>query len=64
MNWFTRFCRQSGLMIHQIVQPDRKNERVIASRKHVEEKQDSPAVILRRTTIEEIEVKDTNGHAP
>jgi len=53
MNWFTKLCRQSGLMIHHVIKPVDKQE---VSRK-VEQKKVSDKVTLRRTTIEEIEIR-------
>jgi len=55
MNWFTQLCRNTGLMIHNVIHPeDTKTHEV---NKTVEEKQVSEKVTLRRTTIEEIEIK-------
>ncbi len=56
MPWFQKFCRDAGLMIHHIIKPVRVSEKQQISRK-VEEKKLSDNVTLRRTTIEEIEVK-------
>jgi len=54
MSWFTRTCRNMGLMLHYVVRPvDRKAE---VTRK-VEEKKVNEKVTLRRTTIDEIEIK-------
>lgn len=55
MNWFEKFCRDAGLMIHHIRHPHRREVHEV-SRK-VEEKQQGN-ITLRRTTIEEIEIKD------
>lgn len=65
MAWFPRLCRSTGLMIHAIIKPPpgRSASGSGASRhrhevrRDVEQKQISPTVTLRRTTIEEIEVK-------
>ncbi len=60
MGWFTKLCRNTGLMIHHATQPlrkDKKDSRVQISGS-VEEEQVSPGVTLRRTTIEEIEFKE------
>jgi hypothetical protein len=53
MNWFTKLCRQSGLLIHHAIKPADKQE---VSR-HVEEKKVGDKMTLRRTTIEEIEIR-------
>jgi hypothetical protein len=65
MNWFLQLCRNTGLMIHHIRHPAGKSavERQEVKRT-VEEKQVSPTVTLRRTTIEEIEVKKTGPDGP
>ena len=58
MSWFTKLCRNTGLMIHHVVQPveqDAKQTHTV--NKKVEQKQVSPTVTLRRTTIDEIEIK-------
>ncbi len=57
MSWFERLCRNTGLMIHHTINPPKKNERKEVKRT-VEEKQVSPTTILRRTTIEEIEIRE------
>ena len=57
MAWFQKLCRDSGLMIHNILHPDREKREV--GRK-TEEKQVNDKVTLRRTTIEEIEIKREN----
>ena len=59
MGWFTKLCRNVGLMVHNVKHPDRSERQVI--RKDVEEKQVDEKVTLRRTTIEEIEVKKGKG---
>ena len=56
MNWFNRICRNTGLMIHHIAKP-LKPQSHKQTRTTVEEKQVSPDVTLRRTTIEEIEIR-------
>ena len=56
MPWFTRICRHAGLLIHDVIKPiDRKQKCRV--NKQVEEKKVSPTVTLRRTTIDEIEVR-------
>jgi len=58
MAWFTKICRDMGLMIHNIGKPDHEKRQV---KRTVEEKQRGN-VTLRRTTIEEIEVNaDRDG---
>ena len=59
MGWFGRWCRNVGLMVHHIRRPDHAERRVIQRR--VDEEQRG-AVTLRRTTIEEIEIR--NGDHP
>lgn len=56
MGWFTKFCRQAGLTVHQIVKPVEQTQKREVSRR-VEEKKVNEQVTLRRTTIEEIEVR-------
>ncbi len=51
--WFSKMCRNAGLAIHHVANPTEKK----TVRHTTEEKQISPTVTLRRTTIEEIEVK-------
>jgi hypothetical protein len=59
MNWFHRLCRESGLMIHEIVKPLRTSKREV--NRTVKEKKVSDKVTLRRTTIDEIEIKQESG---
>lgn len=62
MGLFSQLCRNTGLMIHGIMQPIREEREKTqqqtreVSRK-VEEEQVSPTVTLRRTTIEEVEIR-------
>lgn len=56
MSWFTELCRNVGLMIHNIRSPEGRAERRTVNRK-VEERQVDATTTLRRTTIEEIEIK-------
>jgi hypothetical protein len=56
MNWFERLCRNTGLAVHGVMhggQPRSKQE----LRRTVEEEQVSDTVTLRRTTIEEVEIR-------
>ena len=54
MPWFQKLCRDAGLMIHNITKPASDKQEV--GRK-VEEKKLNDTTTLRRTTIDEIEVK-------
>lgn len=54
MNWFDKLCRNMGLMVHNIRHPEDRYKQV-THRKVEEEKRGD--VTIRRTTIEEIEVK-------
>lgn len=54
MGWFAKTCRNVGLMIHNIRKPDGREKKIV--RKDVEE-QHRGDVTLRRTTIDEIELK-------
>lgn len=56
MNWFEKMCRNVGLMVHGICHPDEPGQVV---RKHVEE-EERDGLILRRTTIEEIELRKSS----
>ena len=57
MSWFSKLCRQTGLMVHQIIKPvDEHTQRRELSRKTEERKVDD-SVTLRRTTIDEVEIK-------
>ncbi|GAB4108023.1 MAG: hypothetical protein Kow00105_13510 [Phycisphaeraceae bacterium] len=60
MSWFARLCRNTGLFIHHVTRPVKGQRQVISHR--TEEKKLNPTVTLRRTTIEEIEVKPTDDH--
>ena len=66
MGLFSKFCRTTGLVIHNVVQPLREERQKTQNsrnapkqelRRTVEEEKISPTVTVRRTTIEEIEVK-------
>ena len=69
MGWFEKICHRSGLMIHHIVTPPGNdpgsdpgsgpgnNPDVQQVHKTTEEKKLNDAVTLRRTTIDEIEIK-------
>ena len=54
MSWFHKFCRNVGLMVHNVRHPDQtKQHRRMVNKDVKEEKRGN--VTLRRTTIEEIE---------
>ena len=59
MNWFESLCRNTGLMIHHAIKPLRKGNKQVV-KKTVEEEQIDETTILRRTTIEEVEVRKAN----
>jgi hypothetical protein len=62
MSWFTRFCRNAGLMVHNIKQPAQQQgtKKKEVSRQTEEQKLDEKTT-LRRTTIDEVEVKRDSG---
>ena len=66
MPWFQEICRNLGLMVHNIKNPDGSVPAVQRQQvsRTVEEKQISPTMTLRRTTIEEVEVSHTPTEAP
>jgi hypothetical protein len=53
MGWFTDLCRNLGLMVHHVRHPPTDKQVV---RKQVQETRQGD-VVLRRTTIEEVEIK-------
>lgn len=60
MNWLARLSRNLGLMVHNIKQPpgsDQASERKEIKRT-VEEQQIDSTTTLRRTTIEEVEIRN------
>ncbi|MFW6060655.1 MAG: hypothetical protein ACODAQ_10770 [Phycisphaeraceae bacterium] len=57
MNWFTKFCRNAGLMVHHIVHPDDTRTQRREVSRTVDERKVNDRMILRRTTIDEIEIK-------
>lgn len=60
MNWLERLSRNLGLMVHHIKHPEASSESqssVTQVSKKVEEKAISPTTTLRRTVIEEVEIK-------
>ena len=60
MGWFETFCRNAGEVIGLIIKPVKRTGPRILN-KAVEEKKVSPTVTLRRTTVEEVEVKQENA---
>lgn len=65
MPWFQKLCRQMGLTIHEIVKPVKASSDKQTISHTVEEEKLNEKVTLRRTTIEEVEIKrddqDTNA---
>lgn len=61
MNAWERFCRNAGLMIYHLRQPVEKppSHRQVL-REDVEQTQVSDRMILRRTTIEEVEIRSSD----
>lgn len=58
MGWFTEFCRDLGLMVHNVMHPDKAIEaRKKKILRHDVEEKNQGNLVLRRTTIEEIEIK-------
>ena len=57
MAWFQKLCRQAGLAVHHVVHPEAEASSKTEVRRSVEEERVSPTVTLRRTTIEEVEIK-------
>lgn len=57
MGVFAQLCRNLGLMVHNMKHPD--SERKVVSKKVEEEKRGN--ITLRRTTIEEIEIRDAQA---
>jgi len=62
MGWFTKLCRNTGLLIHHAAKPVTGNKKLI--RHETQEHKVSETVTLRRTTIEEIEVKPDGLNDP
>lgn len=57
MNWFQSLCRNMGLMVHNIRNPDGAEVQKTVTQKSVEEKKINETTTLRRTVIEEVEIK-------
>lgn len=59
-NWFEQLCRNTGLMLHNVARPEGSAppaRRVV--RQSVEESQVNATTVIRRTVVEEIEVRGT-----
>ncbi|MEM6554170.1 MAG: hypothetical protein AAF750_18795 [Planctomycetota bacterium] len=57
MPWFQSLCRNLGLAVHHVKNADTQDTCKQTVRHDVEEKQLNPTTTLRRTTIEEIEIR-------
>ena len=61
MPWFQKLCRNAGLMIHNIAKPAKGSDKPASETRElkrvVEEKAVDKNITLRRTTIEEVEMK-------
>ena len=61
MPWFQDLCRNVGLAVHNVKQPIKEDAAKRTSKQivkqEIEEKQLDATTILRRTVIEEIEMK-------
>ena len=55
MGWFSKLCRNVGLMVHNVKHPDDSGDKQVL-RKDVSEAK-SKDITLRRTTIDEVEIK-------
>ncbi len=67
MPWFQKLCRQAGLAVHKATTPASERETPATTtqvRRSVEESSPEPGVTLRRTTIEEIELRPPRDGAP
>lgn len=61
MNAWERFCRNAGLMIYQLRQPVKKPDpQRQVLREEVEQTEVGERMILRRTTIEEVEIRSVD----
>jgi hypothetical protein len=61
MSWFHRLCRQSGLLVHHLVKPVTPPGQKQQVSHRVEQRQQGN-VTLRRTTIEEIEIRPAGSN--
>lgn len=59
MNWFTRMCRQTGLLLHRSMPgPLKAPPRTVHCVTRTEEERPTSKITLRRTTIEEVEIDE------
>ncbi|MEM7627655.1 MAG: hypothetical protein AAF333_18825 [Planctomycetota bacterium] len=63
MPWFPQLCRNLGLTVHHLVKPANAPKKQVVNHT-VEEEKVSDTVTLRRTTVEEIEVKPGSVSPP
>jgi hypothetical protein len=66
MSWFPTLCRNLGRTVHNVMHPDGKEPTDTSTQKQtldhtVEEKKLDDRVTLRRTTIDEIEIRQTGS---
>ncbi|MEX2672927.1 MAG: hypothetical protein WD294_12555 [Phycisphaeraceae bacterium] len=57
MTWFNRLCRNAGLTIHHIAKPVKDDKQKREINRMVEQRTVNRNITLRRTTIDEIEVR-------
>jgi len=61
MPWFQKLCRNLGLTVHNVKQPIKEDAAQHSTtkvvKKEVEEEKIDENITLRRTTIEEVEMK-------
>jgi hypothetical protein len=57
MGWFTKFCRNAGLMVHNVKNAGGETSKKKEVSRQTEEKKLDEKTTLRRTTIDEVEVK-------
>jgi len=62
MGWFTKFCRNAGLMVHNLKQSGRDDTQKKEVSRQTEETKLDEKTTLRRTTIDEVEVRREKGH--
>ncbi len=60
MNWFQRMCRNVGLMVHNVRHPDGPETTRREEVSRTVEEEHHGDITLRRTTIEEVEIKDNH----
>ncbi|MEM9346734.1 MAG: hypothetical protein AAGB26_08965 [Planctomycetota bacterium] len=67
MPWFQNLCRNLGLTVHNVAKPIRddaaERSKTQVVKKEVEEEQIDENITLRRTTIEEIEMKPSSDES-